>query len=65
MLFYISLSLKFSYLKIKKKNIFQNVLAAEGAGFKIAMGAFDKTRPPVRFFITSNTILFQHFFLFF
>jgi acyl-CoA dehydrogenase len=23
------------------------VLAAEGAGFKIAMGAFDKTRPPV------------------
>lgn len=25
----------------------KNVLAAEGAGFKIAMGAFDKTRPPV------------------
>ncbi|XP_054720539.1 medium-chain specific acyl-CoA dehydrogenase, mitochondrial-like [Uloborus diversus] len=25
----------------------QNVLGAEGAGFKIAMGAFDKTRPPV------------------
>lgn len=25
----------------------ENVLAAEGAGFKIAMGAFDKTRPPV------------------
>ncbi|KAG8200396.1 hypothetical protein JTE90_028573 [Oedothorax gibbosus] len=24
-----------------------NVLTAEGAGFKIAMGAFDKTRPPV------------------
>ncbi len=23
------------------------MLAAEGAGFKIAMGAFDKTRPPV------------------
>ncbi len=22
-------------------------MAAEGAGFKIAMGAFDKTRPPV------------------
>lgn len=25
----------------------ENVLTAEGAGFKIAMGAFDKTRPPV------------------
>jgi acyl-CoA dehydrogenase len=25
----------------------KNVLASEGAGFKIAMGAFDKTRPPV------------------
>jgi acyl-CoA dehydrogenase len=25
----------------------ENVLAAEGAGFKIAMGAFDLTRPPV------------------
>ncbi|XP_015706382.1 medium-chain specific acyl-CoA dehydrogenase, mitochondrial isoform X4 [Coturnix japonica] len=25
----------------------ENVLLAEGAGFKIAMGAFDKTRPPV------------------
>ncbi len=25
----------------------ENVLAAEGAGFKIAMGAFDNTRPPV------------------
>lgn len=27
----------------------ENVLIGEGAGFKIAMGAFDKTRPPVRF----------------
>lgn len=26
---------------------FQNVLGSEGMGFKIAMGAFDKTRPPV------------------
>ena len=26
----------------------ENLLAAEGHGFKIAMGAFDKTRPPVR-----------------
>lgn len=26
----------------------ENVLIAEGSGFKIAMGAFDKTRPPVR-----------------
>lgn len=25
----------------------KNVLSVEGAGFKIAMGAFDKTRPPV------------------
>jgi len=27
----------------------ENVLIGEGAGFKIAMGAFDKTRPPVRY----------------
>ena len=26
----------------------ENVLGAEGLGFKIAMGAFDRTRPPVR-----------------
>ena len=25
----------------------ENVLTAEGAGFKIAMGAFDRTRPTV------------------
>lgn len=25
----------------------ENVLVAEGAGFKIAMGAFDRTRPTV------------------
>lgn len=25
----------------------ENVLVGEGAGFKIAMGTFDKTRPPV------------------
>jgi acyl-CoA dehydrogenase len=25
----------------------ENVLMGEGDGFKIAMGAFDKTRPPV------------------
>ena len=25
----------------------ENVLLGEGAGFKVAMGAFDKTRPPV------------------
>ena len=25
----------------------ENVLVGEGAGFKIAMGAFDLTRPPV------------------
>lgn len=34
---------------------FQNVLTAEGAGFKIAMGAFDKTRPPVIFIIHHKT----------
>lgn len=28
-----------------------NVLLGEGAGFKIAMGAFDHTRPPVYFFL--------------
>lgn len=27
--------------------IFQNLLGEEGLGFKIAMGAFDRTRPPV------------------
>jgi acyl-CoA dehydrogenase len=27
----------------------ENVLLAEGAGFKIAMAVFDKTRPPVCF----------------
>ena len=26
----------------------ENVLIAEGAGFKIAMGAFDRTRPTVQ-----------------
>jgi hypothetical protein len=30
----------------------ENLLLAEGAGFKIAMGAFDKTRPPVRHIIS-------------
>ena len=25
----------------------ENVLTGEGAGFRISMGAFDKTRPPV------------------
>lgn len=29
----------------------ENVLIGEGAGFKIAMGAFDNTRPPVSSFI--------------
>lgn len=29
----------------------ENVLIGEGAGFKIAMGAFDNTRPPVSLFI--------------
>lgn len=32
----------------------ENVLIGEGAGFKIAMGAFDKTRPPVRIFPLPN-----------
>lgn len=27
----------------------ENVLGAEGAGFKIAMGAFDRTRPTVNY----------------
>lgn len=29
----------------------ENVLIGEGAGFKIAMGAFDNTRPPVSLFL--------------
>lgn len=29
----------------------ENVLVGEGAGFKIAMETFDKTRPPVSIFI--------------
>lgn len=29
----------------------ENVLLGEGAGFKIAMGCFDKTRPPVNIFL--------------
>ncbi len=33
------INLKFNFLK--------NVIATEGIGFKLAMGAFDKTRPPV------------------
>lgn len=32
----------------------ENVLIAEGAGFKIAMGAFDMTRPPVSLIIESS-----------
>lgn len=32
----------------------ENLLAGEGNGFKIAMGAFDKTRPPVRNFLIRN-----------
>lgn len=32
----------------------ENVLIGEGAGFKIAMGAFDKTRPPVRKLLRST-----------
>ncbi len=31
----------------KKINISKNVLGKEGAGFRIAMGAFDETRPSV------------------
>lgn len=36
----------------------ENVLLGEGAGFKIAMSVFDKTRPPVRvlFSISDNLI---------
>lgn len=32
----------------------ENVLLGEGAGFKIAMGAFDKTRPPVSYHRRTN-----------
>lgn len=37
----------------------ENVLIAEGAGFKIAMGAFDNTRPPV----SPHLLLVTFFFL--
>lgn len=32
----------------------ENVLLGEGAGFKVAMGTFDKTRPAVKLFIFSK-----------
>lgn len=32
----------------------ENVLIGEGVGFKIAMGAFDRTRPPVSIFESST-----------
>ena len=35
----------------------ENVLIGEGAGFKIAMGAFDMTRPPVSQSLGLNTEL--------
>jgi len=37
----------------------ENVLIAEGAGFKIAMGAFDITRPPVGLLINFLLIIFE------
>lgn len=37
----------------------ENVLLGEGAGFKIAMGAFDKTRPPVSH-MTAKSCRFEH-----
>jgi len=42
----------------------ENLLLGEGAGFKIAMGAFDKTRPPVNnrtatLFITCYSALWK------
>lgn len=39
----------------------ENVLIGEGAGFKIAMGAFDKTRPPVSDLPSFES--FEHFFV--
>lgn len=37
----------------------ENMLVGDGAGFKIAMGVFDKTRPSVRsiYSITNTTML--------
>ena len=34
----------------------ENVLTAEGAGFKIAMGAFDQTRPTVKI-LNKNSLI--------
>ena len=39
----------------------ENVLIAEGAGFKIAMGAFDITRPPVIDFYLLIILSFNFF----
>lgn len=36
----------------------ENVLVGEGAGFKIAMGTFDLTRPPVSCFLFSEIKIF-------
>lgn len=40
----------------------ENVLIGEGAGFKIAMGAFDKTRPPVSKPVFKYLIIMTYFF---
>ena len=37
----------------------ENVLVGEGAGFKIAMGTFDLTRPPVSLFYLNSIKLIQ------
>jgi len=38
----------------------ENMLLGEGAGFKIAMGAFDKTRPPVISSLLTLAYRFNH-----
>ena len=42
----------------------ENVLMGEGAGFKIAMGAFDRTRPTVICRLLNIILLLQMFLYF-
>lgn len=38
----------------------ENLLSAEGEGFKIAMKTFDRTRPPVRLIVLFKVYIISH-----